>query len=177
MADLDLELCVCSLVTLPSNGAVPPPWHSVNVGLCYQTEVTADWRSPVVHPCRTSSADGGEGSPVCSAVLLAAGLADLGSTHDVLVSPVNDCTEPVLPCLLGVRPGRHKGNQAVQRQFSSECKHPLHQPFQMWFQNKPTKDTSVCYCCCLPVLNICANLQFSRQAVFLVVTCEYHVSY
>lgn len=82
-----------------------------------------------------------------------------------------------LVCWESGQDGGHKGNQAVQRQFSSECKHPLHQPFPMWFQNKTTKDTSVCYCCCLPVLNICANLQFSRQAVFLVVTCEYHVSY
>lgn len=48
---------------------------------------------------------------MCSAVLLAAGLADLGSTHDVLVSPVNDCTELVLPCLLGVRPGRRAQGQ------------------------------------------------------------------
>lgn len=115
-ADLDQGLFVCSLVTLPYNSAVPPSRDPIKAILCYQTKVTVDLRSQIVHPSCESSADGREGSPRVFSCALGCRalfpLPDLNSTCDVPVSPVNDCTEPALPCSLGVRPGWQVQGQA-----------------------------------------------------------------
>ena len=136
-ADLDRGLCVGSLVTPPCNSAVPPPWHPINAILCYQTKVTVDLRSQMVHPSCESSADGGEGSPcVFSWALSASGLC----FHCLTLTPLamSWCLllmiAQSLRCLPRWKSDQDsgcKGNQVVRRQFSSKCKHTIHRHFQI----------------------------------------------